>query len=143
MLGSRNGMDSKFRYVIVASKRAKQLLKGAKPKIRSRSKNLIRVAQEEVKKGLVDFEIIKPQVEPRDEKEDMFLADELFGAENVAGESIEEKEVEKEETKKEEKSKKLKVEEEAENIEEGVENDTEGNQEKDQSEKSLENNKEN
>ncbi len=94
-MGSQNGMDSKFRYVIVASKRAKQLLKGAKPRVRSRSKNLIRVAQEEVKKGIVDFEIIKPQVEPRDEKEDMFLADELFGSEAEAEKKIEEEVKEK------------------------------------------------
>jgi DNA-directed RNA polymerase subunit omega len=52
-------IDSKFRYVILAAMRAKQLLGGAKPRIKSRSKNLIRIAQEEVKQGLVDYEIVK------------------------------------------------------------------------------------
>lgn len=40
------------------SKRARQLLKGAKPKIKSKSKSLIRIAQEEVKKGVIDFKVI-------------------------------------------------------------------------------------
>ena len=37
-------IDSKFRYVIIAAKRAKQLLKGARPKVKSRSRNPIRIA---------------------------------------------------------------------------------------------------
>ena len=51
-------IDSKYRFVIIASKRAKEILKGAKPRIKSKSKNAIRIAQNEVKLGLVDFEII-------------------------------------------------------------------------------------
>lgn len=71
-------IDSKFRYVILASKRAKQLLKGAKPKIKSKSKNLIRVAQQEVQKGLVEFEIIQNQVEDFiDTDDDMFIGEEI------------------------------------------------------------------
>ncbi len=52
-------IDSKFRFVIVAAKRAKQLLRGSKPRIKSESKNPIRVAQMEVNKGLVNYEIIE------------------------------------------------------------------------------------
>lgn len=71
-------IDSKFRYVILASKRAKQLLKGAKPKIKTRSKNLIRVAQEEVERGLIGFEIIqKKQDDIRESSDDMFIGEEL------------------------------------------------------------------
>ncbi len=71
-------IDSKFRYVILASRRAKQLLKGAKPKIRSRSKNLIRVAQEEVKRGLIGYEIVqKKQDEVRESSDEMFIGEEL------------------------------------------------------------------
>ena len=51
-------IDSKYRFVIIASKRAKELLKGAKPRIKTKSKNAIRIAQSEVRLGLVDFEII-------------------------------------------------------------------------------------
>jgi len=73
-------IDSKFRYVIIASKRAKQLLKGAKPKVKTRTRNLIRIAQEEVKRGLIQYEIRAPQEEEQDEKKELFLADELFGS---------------------------------------------------------------
>jgi len=52
-------IDSKFRFVIIAAKRAKQLLRGSKPRIKSKSKNPIRVAQMEVTKGLVNYEIIE------------------------------------------------------------------------------------
>jgi DNA-directed RNA polymerase subunit K/omega len=51
-------IDSKYRFVIIASKRAKEILKGAKPRIKTKSKNAVRIAQSEVKLGLVDFEII-------------------------------------------------------------------------------------
>ena len=74
-------IDSKFRYVILAAMRAKQLLGGAKPRLKSRSKNLIRIAQEEVKQGLVDFEIIKAAKEEKEEiaetNEEMFIGEEL------------------------------------------------------------------
>ncbi len=78
-------IDSKFRYVILASKRAKQLLKGAKPKIKSKSKNLVRVAQEEVKMGLVEFEIIQNQIEEFGETGDgMFIGEEIPAVSLVA-----------------------------------------------------------
>ena len=63
-------VDSKFRFVILASKRAKMLLKGAKPKIRTKSKNPIRIAQTEVKEGVIDFEIIKSLKEELPESEE-------------------------------------------------------------------------
>ena len=63
-------IDSKFRFVHVASKRAKMLLKGAKPKIRTKSKNPIRIAQTEVKEGVVNYEIIKSLSEELPETEE-------------------------------------------------------------------------
>lgn len=56
-------IDSKFRFVILAAKRAKQLLHGAKPRIKSKSKNPIRIAQKEVREGLVDFELVEVKEE--------------------------------------------------------------------------------
>jgi DNA-directed RNA polymerase omega subunit len=56
-------VDSKFRFVILASKRAKQLLKGAKPKIKTKSKNPIRLAQAEVRAGVVEYEILPTKAE--------------------------------------------------------------------------------
>ena len=66
-------VDSKFRFVHVASKRAKMLLRGAKPKIKTKSRNPIRVAQTEVKEGVIDFEIIKPLKEDLPEPEDRII----------------------------------------------------------------------
>ncbi len=63
---SYKGLDSKYKFILLVSKRARQLLKGAKPKIKSKHKNLIQIAEEEVKRGLVDFKVIN-----EDEKEKM------------------------------------------------------------------------
>ena len=100
-------IDSKFRYVILVSKRAKQLLKGAKPKIKSRTKNLIRVAQEEVDKGLVDFELVQPKIdELHSVEDDIFIGEELIEGKEpeeervVLEESAEEKKAEEEPEKK-------------------------------------------
>jgi len=100
--------DSKFRFVIVASKRAKQLLKGSKPKIKSKSKNLIRIAQEEVLQGLVEYEIVDSSSEELQVSEaDMFIGEELnIGVEDMR-EEVEKKkkeaavEVKKEKTPEE------------------------------------------
>ena len=71
-------LDSKFRFVILASKRAKQLLQGAKPKIKTKSKNLIQVAQKEVKQRLIDYEIVQPKTEEFHGMEDeAFIGEEL------------------------------------------------------------------
>jgi DNA-directed RNA polymerase omega subunit len=70
-LDNIGNIDSKYRFVILASKRAKQLLKGAKPKIKAKSRNLIRIAQSEVKAGLVDYELIpagKEEIPDQDER---------------------------------------------------------------------------
>ncbi len=86
--------DSKFRFVIVAAKRAKQLLKGSKPKIETESKNLIRIAQEEVLQGLVEYEIVDSSAEePQTTDGDMFIGEEL----GINIEDVKEKEVEAEE----------------------------------------------
>jgi len=70
--------DSKFRFVIVAAKRAKQLLKGSKPRIESKSKNLIRIAQEEVLNGLVEYELVDSLAEELPVSDgDMFIGEEL------------------------------------------------------------------
>ncbi len=71
-------IDSKFRFVIVASKRAKELLKGAKPKIKTKSKNLIQIAQEEVEKGLIGYNLITEKEEDGHE-----IGDDIFIGEKV------------------------------------------------------------
>jgi DNA-directed RNA polymerase subunit omega len=103
-------IDSKFRYVVLAAMRAKQLLGGAKPRLKSRSKNLIRIAQEEVKQGLVDFEIIKATREEKEEidetNEEMFIGEELTPETEEKPEVEEKPEKETKAKKKPEKSKK-------------------------------------
>ena len=47
--------DSKFRFVLLASIRAEQLVRGARPKLEGISKKPTRVAMEEVKSGLVPW----------------------------------------------------------------------------------------
>ncbi|MGD0225840.1 MAG: DNA-directed RNA polymerase subunit omega [Terriglobia bacterium] len=49
------GIDSKFRYILVAAKRAHQLHAGAKARVQSESKKVIVIAQREVCSGLVPF----------------------------------------------------------------------------------------
>jgi DNA-directed RNA polymerase omega subunit len=66
-------IDSKFRYIIVAAKRAKQLLKGAKPKIKTKTRNPIRIAQQEVTQGLVEFEILPIRQDEAPDADDRVL----------------------------------------------------------------------
>jgi DNA-directed RNA polymerase omega subunit len=71
-------IDSKFRFVIVAAKRAKQLMRGSKPRIKTNSKNPIRIAQLEVSKGLVNYDIIEPKKEPvRQPEEEGFIGEKI------------------------------------------------------------------
>ncbi len=62
-------IDSKFRYILVAAKRARQLQSGAKPLIQSSAKKLTRVAQQEVEEGLVPFEMLVPTENGEDKKQ--------------------------------------------------------------------------
>ena len=77
-------VDSKFRFVILASKRAKQLLKGAKPKVKAKSRNPIRIAQSEVRAGVIEFEILPTQKEEYLEQEDR-----VFVGEGIHDEALE------------------------------------------------------
>jgi DNA-directed RNA polymerase subunit omega len=52
-------IDSKFRYILVAAKRTRQLQAGAKPMVTAPSKKLTRIAQEEVASGLVKYDIVE------------------------------------------------------------------------------------
>jgi len=53
-------MDSKFRFILVAAKRARQLQAGARPLVQTPSKKVTRVAQQEVAANLVPFEVFEP-----------------------------------------------------------------------------------
>ncbi len=49
-------VDSKFRFVHVAARRARQLMSGAQPFVHSPSRKATRIAQEEVLSGLIQYE---------------------------------------------------------------------------------------
>lgn len=51
--------DSKFRFILVAAERAKQLQNGAPPKLDLQSRKSAFVAIREVEEGLIPFEILE------------------------------------------------------------------------------------
>lgn len=57
------GIDSKFRLILVAAKRARQLQSGARPLLQAPTKKATKVAQLELAAGLVPFEIQQPLVD--------------------------------------------------------------------------------
>ncbi len=57
------GIDSKFRYVILISKRAEQLIQNPTPKFRLKNRKATRVALAEVNEGLVKWQLEPPALE--------------------------------------------------------------------------------
>ncbi len=55
--------QSTYRFIIVAAKRARQLQGGARPALPTSSKKATVIAAEEVRRGLVQYEILLPIVE--------------------------------------------------------------------------------
>jgi DNA-directed RNA polymerase subunit omega len=51
-------LDSKFRFILVAARRARQLQGGARPLMQTATKRSTRVAQQEVSAGLVPIETL-------------------------------------------------------------------------------------
>ena len=60
MEGLPEGIDSRFRYVLLVSKRAEQLIQGAQPRTKSRHAKPTRVAMEEVEKNQVKWQLTAP-----------------------------------------------------------------------------------
>lgn len=63
-------VDSKFRFITVASQRAKQLQNGAKPRVDVRSRKATRIAMHEVLADAVSWELMDekpPEVAPAPE----------------------------------------------------------------------------
>jgi DNA-directed RNA polymerase subunit omega len=57
-------MDSKFRFIVVAAHRAKQLQNGAKPRVDTRSRKPTRIAIQEVLAGTVSWEMKSEEEKP-------------------------------------------------------------------------------
>ncbi|HEY6138840.1 MAG TPA: DNA-directed RNA polymerase subunit omega [Thermoanaerobaculia bacterium] len=64
MEGLPEGVDSRFRYVLLVSKRAEQLIQGAQPKSRSKHAKPTRVAMEEIDRNQVKWQLTPPAEEP-------------------------------------------------------------------------------
>ncbi len=64
--GWTSEVDSKYRLVLLAAKRSKQIQKGARPRLESLAKKPTRVALEEVRRGLVQYQ---PTMKEEDVKE--------------------------------------------------------------------------
>jgi DNA-directed RNA polymerase omega subunit len=58
-----DSIGSKFRFIIIAAERAKQLQNNAKPKIKTKSTKPAFIAMREVEADLIGFEIPEPQAE--------------------------------------------------------------------------------
>ena len=59
-LTENNVIDSKYRMILMAAKRARQLQGGAKALVHTTSRKNTRVAQEELRAGVVRFEYLHP-----------------------------------------------------------------------------------
>ena len=60
MEGLPEGIDSKFRYVLLVSKRAEQLIQGSLAKIKTKHAKQTRVAMEEIEKKQIKLQLTPP-----------------------------------------------------------------------------------
>ncbi|HET8799085.1 MAG TPA: DNA-directed RNA polymerase subunit omega [Thermoanaerobaculia bacterium] len=63
MEGLPEGIDSRFRYVLLVSKRAEQLIQGAQPKTRPRHAKPTRIAMDEIESNSVKWQLTPPAEE--------------------------------------------------------------------------------
>lgn len=64
-------VDSKFRYVLLAAKRADQIMRGARPRLEADSTKTARVAMEEVRQNKIEWGYgPAPQPDPKAAGED-------------------------------------------------------------------------
>jgi DNA-directed RNA polymerase subunit omega len=61
-------IDSKFRLAILAAKRGKQLLAGAKKRVDTSAENPLTIAVEEIYRGKVKFRILEENEQIKDEE---------------------------------------------------------------------------
>ncbi len=58
---STEGFDSKYRYILVAARRARQLQSGARPSIETASRKPCKIARDELSAGKVKWSIEQPR----------------------------------------------------------------------------------
>ncbi len=67
-----DGFDSNYRYVLVAARRARQLLSGARPTIDTSTRKPCKIAMEEIKAGKVHW------ITPSSERSAVEVANEVL-----------------------------------------------------------------
>ncbi len=65
MLKIPDNIDSKYRYIIIAAERAKQLQNNAKPKLKLKATKPALIAMREVEQDLIAFEIQPSETPPQ------------------------------------------------------------------------------
>lgn len=61
--------DSQFAYVVVVARRARQLMIGGRPLVENpRARKNTRIAEEELQKGMLEYELPDLQDEEKDDK---------------------------------------------------------------------------
>jgi DNA-directed RNA polymerase omega subunit len=55
---SKDAIDSKFRFILIAAKRARQLDGGSKPRLLTTSHKSTRIAMAETRAGMVKYELM-------------------------------------------------------------------------------------
>ena len=60
-MDSRQEFDSKYRYILVAARRARQLQGGANKLVESDSRKACRIAQDEIDAGVVKYVVPEPE----------------------------------------------------------------------------------
>ena len=66
MDGLPEGIESRFRYVLLVSKRAEQLIQGAQAKVKTKHAKPTRVAMEEIRGNHVKWQLTAPVEETKD-----------------------------------------------------------------------------
>ena len=64
-----DNIDSKFRFITITAMRAKQLQRGARPKVESKASKPTAIAREEVLAGVIDFQVGEDAVGPMEESD--------------------------------------------------------------------------
>jgi DNA-directed RNA polymerase omega subunit len=64
MEGLPEGIDSRFRFVLLVSKRAEQLIQGSQPKVKPRHFKPTRIAMDEIEANQVKWQLEPPAEEP-------------------------------------------------------------------------------
>jgi DNA-directed RNA polymerase omega subunit len=103
LVDSLEGIDSRFRHAILAAKRAKQLVGGAKKKVDIGTDNPLAIALEEIRMGKINFHILEeeearelPKEEPETREEENEIDRDLFFRPNVSSKFDDEEEEEDE-----------------------------------------------